>query len=590
MRKIFSIPNFKFLVLILSLSILFLNFTLIPVHSQTKENLTNQINLEIQENPDNLDLAYTITQTFNKPSRGIFLSLDKNQNGIDTKFEILKVEKSQKIEDKEFEINNQKWLKNNQNLQKLEFKAEKYEEIKEFNQLRFRVGDKNTFLEGSFQYKIYLKASKSPDYKYSFTYLKDWEDKIDQFTVYKSNQIYCSNNQDLASSPVCPVYNSSITLNQNQKNPSIWLKLWTEYKIFVISLSFIYFSIFIIWYFLTKDPFEGFSVKSPEFEPPKIFNKTSLNSETILPWQADYLISQGQINFENTLLSYLLWLNHKNYIKFKPIKIEVNSAFLKNLNERQKAKLLEIEKAQQAQNINLINKEFELINPDLPAILPEEFNKAVIKITELGLQKGLLETKFGSNDSVKILNNWIYESLKNYYSQKPILNDWTLVILVYFVLGFLFLPGIFFVQNIFLVGDSFSFLITILAVFSFPGWIFLMLSWGKLTKEGYKLKNLCQKYKFYLQKVEKYKLDFSNNPQDGIQKYLIAVPFAASFGILPKFQKYFKQIFPNNSEVDNTNNLLSSYNNLSFYTSPISSSGSSGFSGGGGFDGGGGSW
>ena len=87
------------------------------------------------------------------------------------------------------------------------------------------------------------------------------------------------------------------------------------------------------------------------------------------------------------------------------------------------------------------------------------------------------------------------------------------------------------------------------------------------------------------------KLDFSNNPKDGIQKYLVSVPFAAALGILPKYQKYFGKLIPDTSEVSSVNSFYTSYAVATFYTPPSDSSGGGGGGGGGGgFSGGGGSW
>jgi uncharacterized membrane protein YgcG len=148
-----------------------------------------------------------------------------------------------------------------------------------------------------------------------------------------------------------------------------------------------------------------------------------------------------------------------------------------------------------------------------------------------------------------------------------------------------------FLQEALMIGDTLIIMLGVLSVTTWPGIYLIMRDWGNLTREGVEKSRYCRRYKFYLEKAEKLKLDFSNNPKEGLQEYLVSVPFAAGFGILPTFQKYLEDFIPKEvsdqfQTVNNTNLLLAS---SAFYVPPSSSSGGGGFSSGG-FSGGGGSW
>lgn len=149
-------------------------------------NFTNNISIWQTTENDQFILDYYILQTFQSRSRGIFLTLPKNQDGIWTEYKIKKVAKSEKIE-----ILSPSLEENMKN----KTLAENFEEIKEWNELRLRVGDTNTFLEnGSYLYHIQLEIPLSSS-RQNLTVLQNWTDQVGWLEVRKNGQIYCNNGQ-----------------------------------------------------------------------------------------------------------------------------------------------------------------------------------------------------------------------------------------------------------------------------------------------------------------------------------------------------------------------------------------------------------
>lgn len=105
-----------------------------------------------------------------------------------------------------------------------------------------------------------------------------------------------------------------------------------------------------------------------------------------------------------------------------------------------------------------------------------------------------------------------------------------------------------------------------------------LITFAKFNREGAELRAYCQRYKIYIEKTERYKLDFANNPDSGVQYYLANVPFAAIFGYLDQFEKYVQSAFPQsleNSDLHIGSNLSASFHSTNFYTSSGGSNSSS---------------
>ena len=153
-----------------------------------------------------------------------------------------------------------------------------------------------------------------------------------------------------------------------------------------------------------------------------------------------------------------------------------------------------------------------------------------------------------------------------------------------------------FAKKTFLLGNSYRFVIPFASLIAVFWLVFILIKFSKLTQIGAQTKAFCQRYNYYITKVEQFKLDFSNNPNEGVQYYLKILPYAAIIGFLPQFQKYLVNLFPQIQEVSEISNSLlitSVLNSTTFYTPPSSDSSSSSSDtswSSGGFDGDGGSW
>jgi uncharacterized membrane protein YgcG len=563
----------KILLLTSFTAILFAAFNFSNVSVQAfGTNITDEIKVEIQTREDDYLLTYTITQTFNEESRGVFLSLPNNQDGVWVDYNLISVQKSNLIK----EANNFFTFKdtsqtvvtesnldgpgvplqtaelpsledNNQAEQSVTFEDETYNQIHEWNEFRVRVGNKDKILpRGQYIYKIQLEASRNKDYKHDFTLIYDWTDPVTNISVVADGRELCTGVL------TCSASKTVFELNPSKNEAPLYHRIFNNLWIYLITLPLISGLILILWYFFARDPSSGFKVDKPEFEPPK----------ELYPWQAQFLINEGSVSFKETFLSYILWLNNQKYIK------------ITSNNHQKKPK--------------------DKITIEILKTLPKDvlpiFNKAITKMPEKGIEKAIYDSKINQGQDGGKLHKHIYDSLKKYYIQKPLYSPTAITLILGFVVFFAGIFGFQFLQETFLVGNSWVPVLIISLIYSvIPTW-WLLRMWGKLSRKGYNLRAYCQRYKFYLEKAEKFKLDFSNNPKEGVQFYLKSVPFAASFLILPQFQKYMHSIMPNVSEIDSNTALRSTFYATRFYTPPSSSSGGSSGGGGGGFSGGGGSW
>jgi hypothetical protein len=511
---------------------------LFSLPSQAQSNITNIIDIKAQTDDSKIYLDYTITQTFKQSSRGIFLSLPKNQNGIWTNYELKEIIRTSQpvvssrlsIEEEIGEIIEPDFISDNVDI------------IKEWNQIRFRVGQEDTFLQnGTYIYNIKLEANYNSSYNYNFVVLRDWQDQTDTINLSLNDQIICSN---------CSPNSTSINLNNGLNTAPFYRVFWNLTWVYWLFLVPIYLIIFLLWYFLARDLVARTAADKAQFEPPEI-----------LPWQAQYMISEGQTNIKNVLLSYLLWLNTHKYISLKPVIDKPGELEIKKLKE------------------------------DFPeSFLPDIYNETIVEIVEQGLEKGVLDSKINPGQHGSSTHSNIAKSLSKYYTQGNFYSPWAICFTYLFVFAILIFVFIGIGEDTFLLGKSWTPVLFISLLLSAPGIYFIVKVWGRPTQEGAELKAYCHGYFYYLNKAEKLKLDFSNNPKEGVQYYLKSVSFAAAFGILDQFQKYFAQIIPNNTELEVVNSTFIHYSLVSFYIPPSSSDGGGFSGGGGGFSGGGGSW
>lgn len=510
--------------------------------SQTYEysipNITKSIHINTAIEGDKMYIDYIINQDFNQDSRGVFLALPKNQNGVLTNYQILSVRK-QFIADND----GQKVQSNTVN--------EPYQIIHEWNQLRFRVGKSDVYLpKGEYMYTIQLLATINPDVGYNFVVLQDWGDQLDELTL----------NGTTRSEEV----NLSVTINPSKPTPNVFHWLWAEYWIVLPILGIAGIINLVLYYYTGYEPKRWKKVSSPEYEPP----------ENILPWQAQYILSEGKLKVKDTLLSYILWLNNKGVITIIPN----NEPKSENMFDKV---------------IDLIQKDDKIkiiINSGLPKhILPSIFNETVEQIQTNGLHKGVLESKLSPSTHEGELNAYVCDLLSEYYHIKPAFHRQWLVIAGYTVMGVLGVLVTRYISSFWLIGESYIGLLFVLYLVSFVGTLYVFSKWGKLNSKGLGVWLHSAKYRYYIQYVERFKLNFSNNPTDGVQYYLKQVPYAAMFGLLESFGKYMESINVYTPEQTHVSVLSSSFASLSFYN-PDSSVGFSGGGSGGGFSGGGGSW
>ena len=589
--------------------------------AQKLRNFTDNIEIKITESSDNLELEYNILQTFGKASRGIFLSFPKNMDGILTDFQVLSAQKTNLtsyLQNKNFsknEIQNQPQIetqdesenepKNELNFAEIKkdnlanLTNEKYEQIKEWNEFRVRIGEVDKILEkGGYFYQIKIKTTKNSQNKYNFRLIGDWNDQIGNYEIIKNNQVYCNSNQQnitlTSQNERCNLGRElQIKLNPDKSEVSSWIKfgmnIWLYLVIFLAVSSFGYLG----WFVWARDPDYGFLIDKPEFEPPNL-----------LPWESQFLVSDGKVDFQNTFLSYLLYLSNHKFIKI----IGQNQQNY-STNTNSQTQNLENENLKQsfssnsflAKVVNKISKKKKekvqiQILKSLPNLLPNKFNEA-IKLMEMdGFEQGIYNSQINSSLQGEIETN-IYAKLKHFYLQGY--NNWQIVsLIVVLVIGnILWFFGIFgFIQKTFLVGNSYQFVIPFASLVAILWLIFILIKFSKLTRIGGETKAFCQRYNYYITKVEQFKLDFSNNPSEGVQYYLKILPYAAIIGFLPQFQKYLVDLFPQVQEISEISNSLliaNALNSTTFYTPPSSDSSGSGSDtswSSGGFDGDGGSW
>jgi len=520
-------------------------------------NQTEIIRIVVNQKTDTkLSLSYYVVEIFNKESRGIFLVLPKNQDGIWTDYKLNSVQRT--VDPVAINVNSQTKATSTtvtalvdflvtRNTGGLQFQNEPYDEIKEWNEFRIRVGKPDRILPlGVFVYKIDLEVSLNPNYNYNLTLLEGWGEELNKIEVIDNGQNLCGTKIS------CNKDSTRINVFEGKPKPSSWNQFYSLIPYFFILLIVCILTYF-LWNILAKDNLEGHKIDKPEFEPPDV-----------LPWEADYLIKEGGITVRNTLLAYILWLNTHKYIEFKT-DLKEHSANKKK--HKMKIKVLK----------------------ELPELLPHVFNRTVLEIAKSDLDKGILASKINENDAAD-LNSLLADNLSKYYSQKPIYGAWGWALGWLFLLGFIGFIGFNILKSVFLIGNSYGTFGLFIFFSSIIPAILIANGWAKVNSVGAKIKAYCHRYRYYIEKVETLKLDFSNNPKEGVQYYLKAVAFAASFGLLAQFAKYFEQLIPNNTDIQTSVDLFDFYTISSFYIP------SSDFDAGiigdvaGGFVGGGGSW
>jgi hypothetical protein len=498
----------------------------VPV-SAFGDNVTDSIDIDAKTSTSSLQLNYNITQTFNVDSHGIFMVLPYNQGGVKTSYVLESVEAKKSSSS--------------------DFSPENYDQIWELDQFRIRIGDKNKKIIGQYDYRIKIRTSFDSNIKYDFAFLNEWRDPVSKIILRIDDKPQCEG-------ITCTKDSTKYTFNPDKNQANSFVALAFIYWPYPFALLIIASIVYLLWSEFARDPNDGLVFDKPEFEPPK----------DIYPWQAEYLITEGTVNFKNTFLSFMLWLNHKGYIKIEKVAADIEE---KSFLDKAKGLLAIQPKSDQKEKIKItILKKI----PD--NIVPKSFLETVKKMAAEGVQEGLLSSRLNESEHAPKLFEAITQSLKDRYVHKPIYGAVGIAMGVYFALAVLIFVLYSTVQINFSIGNSIMNLVIFSIIITIPGVIYILLKWAKLDKSGATLRAYCVRYRFYLEKAEKYKLDFSNNPDQGVQHYLASVPFAAAFGILPQFEKYIKQILPNVPDVDLTTNFADALFYSSFYIPPSSGS------------------
>jgi Predicted membrane protein (DUF2207) len=560
-----------------------IGFGVVSLQAQeyNNSNITKSFEITVVENSDQgiVELEYNIRQDFLIPSRGIFIALPNVQGDFGSQvwvdYSVLNIQKrlvAKSLESPKNELNPIESVENNSlNLQNKNtaWQDEKYENIKENDELRIRIGDPDVTFTGEYEYRLNLLAKFPKNVKFDLILLQNWRDNIESIKVFGTKE----KPDNLCERTIeCSANSTKITINKDGQ-----IADWSFTGQIVAQTILPYFAVFgavlgllcTLWNNIARDPLSRRLKDKPHFEPPA----------GILPWEAQFLASDGLSDLKNTLLSYILYLNHKGYIKLVPIeKKSENAGLIDNIKET-------LGFGDDSENVQI-----EIIQ-DLPAgLLPKIFDETIVAISELGIKEGLLSTKINPQYS-DFLDTFLSQKLKRLHDNLPLQYQAGFIIGISAGFGFLLFLLFQVLRGLILLGNSY------IPVFWFA-WVLIIVAttimvryWGKLNSEGVEIRDQIEGYKYYLNHVEKYKLDFSNNPNDGVQYYLLTVPFAAAFGIMPQFREYIAKLIPNSSEVATTGGFVNNYAVSSFYVPPSSNSGSSGgFSSGGGFSGGGGSW
>jgi len=526
-------------------------------------NQTFLVDVKVHQNGKNTLLEYTIFQYFAEDSRGIFMSLPKLQDNVWTKYTVSNVNRAY-LEAK-CNIDIFTYLQTIDSVlvpclrsQNLDFRPEPWDQIIEWDQMRFRIGQDDVILPQGFHvYRFTIQAEAENESRFRQTILHDWGDPVHAMRVTDTDQnTICENGSNTPCYLSDTIKRAEIELNPESEKASLWQGRFYQFRIFGVIIITIITVFFGLWSWLARDPEPVMPHNSPRFEPPKLF-----------PWQADYLLHEGRTTLKNTLLGYLLWLNHTRYITITPPNEKVSTRYTKKTDPTV-----------------IIDKELPNTNQ---TGLPDIFNATVQKIARQGFKKGVLASKINPSEHTSRMNKSIGNSLGRIYKQRSMQGPAGMTFIIAVIGHLTLLFGSDFVQDTWLIGDS----IVLLAVFAYimalPNWYLLFYYWGKLTTQGIQLRDQSHQYRYYIDQAEKLKLDFANNPNTNLQHYLDTLPYAANFGLLAQFKKFIAHKIPYNLEAKGAFASYTLIRSTAFYSPPRSSSGGRS---GGGFSGGGGSW
>jgi uncharacterized membrane protein YgcG len=423
---------------------------------------------------------------------------------------------------------------------------EKYSLINEITSYRLRIGDENVLNSvGTYTYNFALKTDKIVNYKHNFTVLKDWRDRLEKVEINLNGQKSCN-----IIGEDCNLYEQKLVLNPESSAippQNVILNYLNVFQSYIYSI----FTAIIAWIFglknFIRDPYKQKILKQlPHYTPPT----------NLTPWESYSLIKKGSLSVKDTIASYIFYLNNKGFLELVK---EENTLVIRKIKE---------------------------YPTDL---LPSEINTIIDSMIKNGISKGILETGFDENSLDQKIEYFILNKNKDLYKIQPELSPLGTVLVIAFV-GFFISYIIFdFIKNILLIGNSFALFLVFIAILLLIFLYIYLKNKDKFSQKGYELMQESVGYRYYIDFIEKEKLDFSNNPQEGVKFYLEVLPYAAQYGLLSKFNKYFRKLdFMPKEIISNTSSFVYSLNSSAFYVPVESYSG--GGSSSGGFSGGGGSW
>ena len=422
---------------------------------------------------------------------------------------------------------------------------DKYQLINEITSYRIKIGDPNVENDpGTYIYKFSLITDIKSENKHNFNYISNWTDNINSTKITKNGIDNC------ISPNICSTYTISELINPDKNAASRLQAYITVFQGYIWALGIALLS----WFgFLKKkltDPFKSKILKElPHYTPPT----------DITPWQAESLIQNGDIEPKLTINAYVFYLYNKGYL---------------SINTDPETKLISLNKLKELPN-------------DLG---PIELNLIVESLISNGMKTGIEDSGITYQQLDSKLDYSILDMNKKYYMRNPILYPYVVASVLTIVLLVLLVVFNGLLRDKLNIGNSITVFIAFIILLIGIIFFFIIKMYHKFTPLGFQALQESTGYKYYINYIEKEKLDFDNNPTEGLKQYLNALPYAAQFGMLEQFNNYFKSKKFFNPEVANQTWIINqSIINTSFYVTPINTD--SGFSsGGGGFDGGGGGW
>jgi uncharacterized membrane protein YgcG len=429
---------------------------------------------------------------------------------------------------------------------KLDGNNVKYETISELTSFRIRFGDKNVQVPaGTHSYQFSIKTKLNTDYNHEFIPFYGWQEELNSVNVIYQGQDICLK--------IDCINNAYITLNPQKPkaNPFLTMIQVLQYYFWAAIGSIV------LWLSLLRSKFkDSYRVNMTHGIP------FYASPNDMLPWDIESIINRGQLNIKDTLAAYILYLNHKKIIQISP-------------------------PSDQSKQVRIT------LLQSLPQDwLPESYNKIINSMIEFGVENGLKESQIQESYLKPRTEKSILDKNKSFYTSIPELQPLSVTILTTLGCGVLLMVLYFLLRSYILVGTS-AFVFIIFCFLIAMVFLFLYLkNKDKFTPEGYQIFKEASGYKYYLKTIEKEKLNFDNNPDEGAKFYLANVPYAAQFNVLKKFNKYFQSLnFMQPETIATSVILIDSLNSSSFYVAPSDSSYGGGSGGGsGGFSGGGGSW